>query len=124
MRALTWLTTANSILYLAASISHGSVGISLGGPLTLGFPASSASETIAEGLIGVVLAVAALTLFRGSSMLIAWGAYVFALGGSLLGLSIARGIGGPDLGLHLLMLAGLAGGFVLLVRASGESRST
>lgn len=120
MKALALLTTANALLYLAASLLHTGVTIPLGS-LAIGFPAPSLPASVAEGLIGIVLAVAAATLFLGRSLRFAWGAYIFALAGTLLGLSIilARGVGGPDLWIHFVMLPALAGGFALLAGARG-----
>ena len=125
MNALTLVTAANAFLYLAAATSHAGVTIPLG-TMTLGFPQPSPAAAIAEGLIGVVLAVTAALLLRGSSLRRVWAAYVFALVGTLLGLSIilATRTGGPDLWIHFVMLAGLAGGFALLARSRGRTRST
>jgi positive regulator of sigma E activity len=92
---------------------------------TILFAAPSPPASVAEGLIGVALAVAAVTLVRAPSLRFAWIAYVFALGGTLLGLSIilASRIGGPDLWVHFVMLAGVAAGFALLAGARGPIRS-
>jgi hypothetical protein len=70
--------------------------------------------------------VNALTLFRAGSIRLVWGAYIFALAGTLLGLSIiiATRTGGPDLWIHFFMLAGLAAGFALLAAARGRTRSS
>ena len=118
MGALALVTSANAVLYLGASLLHTGVTIPLG-PLTLGFPAPSQPAAIAEGLIGAVLAVAAVILFTTRSLRLVWAAYIFALLGTLLGLSIivASRVGGPDLWIHFVMLTGLATGFVLLRRA-------
>lgn len=125
MNALTVVTIVNALLYLAASLFHTGVTIPLGS-LVIGFPAPSPPASIAEGLIGVVLFVAAVTLFRAGSIRLAWGAYIFALAGTLLGLSIiiATRTGGPDLWIHFFMLAGLAAGFALLAAARGRTRSS
>jgi hypothetical protein len=118
MSVLALVTAANAVLYLMASLLHTGVTISLG-PLTLGFPAPSQPAAIAEGLIGAVLAIAAVILLTTRSLRLVWAAYTFALLGTLLGLSIivARRVGGPDLWIHFVMLPGLAAGFVLLRRA-------
>jgi hypothetical protein len=52
---------------------------------------------------------------RGGTRL-TWAAYVFALIGTVFGLTVAllRGLQGLDIWIHTVMLAGLAGGFVLL----------
>jgi hypothetical protein len=124
VNALTLVTTVNALLYLVASLLHTGVTIPLGS-LVIGFPAPSQPASIAEGLIGVALSVAAVTLFRAGSIRLVWGAYIFALAGTLLGLSIiiATGTGGPDLWIHFFMLAGLAAGFALLMAARGRIRS-
>jgi hypothetical protein len=66
-----------------------------------------------------VLAAAGVALLsRGRAAWgFAWGAYVAALLGTLFGLAIVllRQLGGPDLGVHAVMLAGLASGFALLI---------
>ena len=120
--ALGLLTAANAVVYLVASLLHLGVKIPLGS-VTLGFPEPSPPATIAEGLIGAGLAAAAVALFaRGNGgRRPVWGAYVFALAGTLLGTTIVllRGLGGPDVWVHGVMLAGLAGGFILLLAARG-----
>ena len=119
MSALTVLTTANALLYLAAALFHSGVtGVTI-------FQASTPAS-VAEGLIGVVLSVAAVTLFRAGSIRLVWGAYIFALALTLVGLSIivATRTGGWDLWIHFFMLAGLAAGFALLAAARGRTRST
>jgi hypothetical protein len=125
MNTLALLTTVNALLYLTASLLHTGVRVPLGS-LVIGFPAPSQPASIAEGLIGVVLSVAAVTLFRAGPYRLVWGAYVFALAGTLLGLSIiiATRTGGPDLWIHFFMLAGLAAGFALLAATRGRTRST
>lgn len=125
MNALSLVTTVNALLYLAASLLHTGVTLPLGS-LVIGFPAPSPPASIAEGLIGVVLLAAAVTLFRAGPFRFVWGAYIFALAGTLLGLSIiiATRTGGPDLWIHFFMLAGLAAGFALLAGARGRTRST
>ena len=117
---LTAVTTANALLYLAAALFHSGV------PLPLTIFERSPAASVAEGLIGVVLAVAAAMLVRAPSTRFTWGAYVFALAGTLLGLSIilATRTGGPDLWIHFFMLAGLGAGFALLLAARGRTRST
>jgi hypothetical protein len=53
-----------------------------------------------------------------------WAAYVFALIGTVFGLTVAliRGLQGSDIWIHIVMLLGLAGGFILLSRATGNHR--
>jgi hypothetical protein len=115
---LRLLTAANAALYIGASILHMGVKVPLGF-VTLGFPAPSQPAAIAEGIIGVVLAAASLALFAGAALGWAWGAYVFALAGTLLGLTILLmlQVGGWDLWIHFVMLAGLGAGFALLFAA-------
>jgi hypothetical protein len=52
-----------------------------------------------------------------------WAAYGLALIGTVFGLSIAllRGLQGPDIWVHFVMLAGVAGGFALLLIARGQA---
>src|SRR5262245_20697897 len=112
------LTVANAELYVIAAVLHLGVTIPLG-PVTLGFPEPIPAATVVEGLLGAGLAVAgAAVLARGrAAWRWAWGAYGFALAGTLFGLTIAllRRLEGPDIWVHFLMLAGLAGGFAVLV---------
>ncbi len=115
--ALRVLTAANAALYFLAAVLH--LGVKLPfGFVTLGFPQPIPQATVAETLIGGVLAVGAL-FARGHAARLGWGAYVFALIGTLFGLTVVllRGLGGPDLAVHFGMLAGLAAGFVLLLTA-------
>ena len=123
--ALTAVTAANALLYLAAALLHTGVTIPFGST-TLGFPQPSPPAAVAEGLIGAVLSAAAAKLLQSPPMRFTWGAYIFALAGTLLGLSIivAARTGGPDLWIHFFMLAGLATGFALLAGARGRTRST
>lgn len=117
------LTVANAAVYLVAAALHLGVKIPLG-PVTLGFPEPSPPATVVEGLIGAALAAAAVTLFvKGrAGRRFTWRAYVFALAGTLFGLTIVllRGLGGPDVWVHGVMLAGLAGAFVVLLAARGS----
>lgn len=126
MSALRFITTANAALYLIASLLHTGVSAEIG-PMRLGFAAPSPPATIAEGLIGLALAAAAVSLFRsvGPSRWV-WAAYVFALAGTLLGTTIIvrTQVGGPDLLVHVFMLAGLAVGYALLASLRGRTRST
>ncbi len=116
-RALGPVTAANAVLYLVAAVLHLGVRLPLGFA-TLGFPQPIPQASVAEGLIGAVLAAAGGTLFfRGYDMRgLVWAAYGFALVGTLFGLTIVslRGLGGPDLAIHFAMLAGLASGLALL----------
>lgn len=116
---LALMTAANAALYLGAAVLHLGVKIPLR-IVTLGFPQPIIPASVAEGLIGGILAVAGCALFlRGNAARrLALGAYLFALAGTLFGLAIVllRGLGGPDLGVHFVMLVGLACGFVLLSR--------
>jgi len=114
---LPLVTVVNAALYLGAALLHLGVRVPLGF-VTLAFPQPILPAAIAEGLIGGVLALAAgALLVRGRAARDwAWRAYAFALLGTLFGLTIVllRQLGGPDLGVHFVMLAGLAAGFALL----------
>lgn len=121
--ALRLVTAASAALYLAAAVLHLGVRV----PLlitTIGFPQPIPEASVAESIIGGVLAIAALALIvRGpASRGLVWGAYVFALLGTLLGLAIVllSGLGGPNLGVHVVMLAGLRAGFSLLLTQRGR----
>ncbi len=115
--ALAPLTAANAALYLGASTLHTGLRLPLGFA-TLGFPQAIPQASVAEGLIGIALAAAAGAALTGgrSARSVAWAAYGFALAGTLLGLTIVllRRLGGPDLGVHFVMLAGLVCGLLLL----------
>jgi hypothetical protein len=118
--ALRLLTVANAALYFLAAILH--LGIRIpAGFVTLAFPEPIPPATVVEALIGagLVTAVAALYLRGRPAWRLVWGAYGFALIGTPFGLTVAllRGLQGPDIWVHFLMLAGLAGGFVLLFGA-------
>ena len=95
------VTIVNALIYFGAAIYHSGVLVAAG---------ALAPASIAEALLGVVLMVA----------LVGWLspriAYAIVLAGTLFGLTIVilRGLLGVDLGIHVLMLAGLAVGFALL----------
>jgi hypothetical protein len=111
------LTMALGALYLGAAILHLGAKIPLGFA-TVGLPNVIPQASVAEGLIGGILAAAGgALLVRGPAARgFAWGAYGFALLGTLFGLTIVllRQLGGPDLWIHFVMLTGLAGGLGLL----------
>jgi hypothetical protein len=115
------LTAANAALYVAAAVLHLGVAVPLGF-VTLAFPEPIPPATVVEALIGAGLAAAAaavpLLARPGAAGRWTWGAYVFALVGTLFGVTVAlvRGLTGPDLWVHFLMLAGLGAGFLLLAR--------
>jgi hypothetical protein len=115
--ALELVTAFDAVVYLLAATLHLGVKVPLGSA-TLGFPQPIPAASVAEGLIGAVLGAAAAALVaRGEPARgWAWRAYAFALVGTLFGLTIVilRQLGGPDLGVHFVMLAGLATGFALL----------
>jgi len=119
--ALKLLTVANAGLYFVAAALHLGVRIPLGF-VTLRFPEPIPGATAVEALIGAGLAAAAVALSgaRGREGRLVRGAYVFALIGTLFGLTIAllRGLRGADIWVHGVMLAGLAGGFALLLGAA------
>jgi hypothetical protein len=120
MTALGLLTVANVAVYVVAAILHLGVEIPVG-PFTLAFPDAIPAATVVEGVIAMGLAWAAVAVFaRGRSALrTIWAAYLVALVGTLFGLTVAlmRGLQGPDIWVHFIMLAGLAGGFALLYGA-------
>jgi hypothetical protein len=122
---LKLLTVVNAALYLVAALLHLGVQIPLGFA-TLGVPEPIPPATVVETLIGAGLATAALAQFVHARRehRLTWAAYVFALVGTLFGLTVAllRGLQGLDIWIHVVMLAGLAGGFVLLSRTTGHHR--
>jgi hypothetical protein len=95
------LTILNALIFFCASAYHSGLLVPAG---------SLASASIAEALLGLVFVA---TLIGLVSSRIAYG-IVFV--GTIFGLSIviARGLLGVDLWIHIVMLAGLAVGFVLL----------
>jgi hypothetical protein len=99
--ALRSLTILNALIYFGAAAYHSGLLVPAG---------ALAPASIAEALLGVVLVTALIGVV---SPRIAYG-IVFA--GTIFGLSIviARGLLGVDLWIHVVMLAGLAVGFVLL----------
>jgi len=116
--ALTLLTMANVALYLVAAALHQGVSIPLRFT-TLRVPEPIPPAVVVEVVIAACLFAAAVASFRGPrSQRLIRAAYVVALIGTTFGLTIAlvRGLRGLDIWIHLLMLAGLAGGFVLLRR--------
>jgi hypothetical protein len=122
---LKLLTVLNAALYLVAALIHLGVRIPLGF-VTLRVPEPIPPATLVETLIGAGLAAAAVAQFVHArrERRLTWAAYVFALVGTVFGLTVAllRGLHGLDIWIHLVMLAGLASGFVLLSRATGQPR--
>ncbi len=120
---LKLLTMANAALYFVAALLHLSVPIPLGF-VTLSVPEPIPPATVVETLIGAALAAAAVAQFTHArrEQRLSWGAYVFALIGTVFGLTVAllRGLQGLHIWIHIAMLAGLAGGLVLLSRATGH----
>ncbi len=96
------VTIVNALIYFGAATYHSGVLVAAG---------ALAPASIAEALLGLVLVVA----------LVGWLspriAYVIVLAGTIFGLTIVvlRGLLGVDLWIHVVMLAGLAVGFVLLL---------
>jgi hypothetical protein len=124
---LKLLTVVNAALYFVAALLHLGVRIPLGF-VTLGVPEPIPPATVVETLIGAGLAAAAMAQFvhaRREHQL-TWTAYVFALVGTVFGLTVAllRGLQGLDIWIHFVMLAGLAGGLVLLSRTTGHPKAT
>jgi hypothetical protein len=118
-KAFALITLATAVLYLGAATLHWGVRIPVG-PMVLAFPAAIRPATIVEAAIGVALAsgaVAVLAQARRAST-IARIAYIFALIGTLFGLTIVllRRLPAPDIWVHVAMLAGLAAGYPLLPR--------
>ncbi len=120
---LKLLTMAYAALYFVAALLHLSVPIPLGF-VTLSVPEPIPPATVVETLIGAALAAAAVAQFTHArrEQRLSWGAYVFALIGTVFGLTVAllRGLQGLHIWIHIAMLAGLAGGLVLLSRATGH----
>jgi hypothetical protein len=120
---LKLLTVVNAALYFVAALLHLGVRIPLGF-VTLGLPEPIPPATVVEALIGAGLAAAAVAQFVHArrERRLTWAAYVFALAGTVFGLTVAllRGLQGLDIWIHFVMLAGLAGGFVLLSRTTGH----
>ncbi len=121
---LRLLTVANAALFFVAAVLHLGVRIPLG-PVTLRVPEPIPPATVVEAVIGAGFAAAAVALFvhgRRERQLTR-AAYVIGLIGTLFGLTVAllRGLRGLDIWIHFVMLAGLAGGFVLLFRVSRSS---
>jgi hypothetical protein len=114
---LKLLTMVNAALYFLAALLHLGVQIPLGF-VTLSVPEPIPPATVVETLIGAGLAAAAVAQFAhaGREPQLTWAAYVFALIGTVFGLTVAllRGLQGLDIGIHVVMLAGLAGGFIIL----------
>ena len=122
---LAIVTVGNVALYIVAAVLHLGVRIPLGFA-TLAVPEPIPPATMVEALIAAGLAAAAVATFRQSRRQprLTRVAYVVALIGTVFGLTIAllRGLRGLDIWIHLVMLAGLAGGFVLLRRQQLEGR--
>jgi hypothetical protein len=110
------VTVANAAVYFVAAAMHWGARIPVG-PVVLAFPAAIKPATVVEGVIGAGLAGAAVAQVLTAAAEISWAAYGLALVGTLFGLTIAlvRGLSGPDIWAHFVMLAGLAAGFALLV---------
>jgi len=96
------VTIVNALIYFRAATYHSGVLVAAG---------ALAPASIAEALLGLVLVVA----------LVGWLspriAYVIVPAGTIFGLTIVvlRGLLGVDLWIHVVMLAGLAVGFALLL---------
>jgi hypothetical protein len=121
---LKLLTVVNAALYFVAALLHLGVRIPLGF-VTLSVPEPIPPATVMEALIGAGLAAAAVAQFVHArrERRLTWAAYVFALVGTVFGLTVALlgGLQGLDIWIHVVMLAGLAGGFVLLSRATSRA---
>jgi hypothetical protein len=122
--ALKLLTVVNAALYFVAALLHLGMRIPLGF-VTLSVPEPIPAATVVETLIGAGLATAAVAQFVHArrERRLTWAAYMFALVGTVFGLTVAllRRLQGLDIWIHVVMLAGLAAGFVLLTRATSLS---
>jgi hypothetical protein len=122
---LAIVTVGNVALYTVAAVLHLGVRIPLGFA-TLAVPEPIPPATVVEALIAAGLSAAAIaTLLQTCRQpRLTRVAYVVALIGTVFGLTIAllRGLRGLDIWIHLVMLAGLAGGFVLLHKQQLEGR--
>jgi Domain of unknown function (DUF1772) len=109
--ALALLSAANAALYFAAAVLHLGVTVPLGFA-TVGFAEPIPPATVVEAAIGAGLAAAAVIAWTNGRAALAWarGAYVFAVVGTLFGLTIVllRRLEGLDVWVHFLMLIGLA----------------
>jgi len=119
------VTVGNVSLYTVAAVLHLGVRIPLGFA-TLAVPEPIPPATVVEALIAAGLAAAAVATFLQAHRQprLTRVAYVVALIGTVFGLTIAllRGLRGLDIWIHLVMLAGLAGGFALLRKQQLEGR--
>ena len=99
--SLRALTIVNALIYFGASAYHSGLLMPAG---------ALAPASIAEALLALVLVAALIGVISP------WIAYGIVLVGTVFGLGIviARGLLGVDLLIHVVMLAGLAAGFVLL----------
>jgi hypothetical protein len=76
---------------------------------------------IAEAILGLVMTAGVVGLIRSPVV-----TYVLMLAGTLFGLTIVTLVGGPftvDFWIHIVMLAGLALGFALILGPRGRTRS-
>lgn len=114
-----------TLRYIVAAVLHLGVRIPLGFA-TLAVPEPIPPATAVGALIAAGLATAAIATVRQAHLQprLTRVAYVVALIGRVFGLTIAllRGLRGLDIWIHLVMLAGLAGGFGLLRRQQREAR--
>lgn len=107
---------ANVALYFVAAALHLGASIPLGFA-TLHVPEPILPAVVVEAVIAAGLLAAAVATLRGQpSQRLIRAAYFVALIGTIFGLTIAlvRGLRGLDIWIHVLMLAGLAGGFLLI----------
>jgi hypothetical protein len=114
---------AGLMLFEAATLAVASALHLAGGVQGRSAPFDPDGAGIAEAIIGVVLAAAAVIMFRSPAHARAVGiaATSFAIAGFLLGLNFtARGGHLPDIAYHVVMLPILAGGLIALLRARTE----
>jgi hypothetical protein len=116
------VTLANAAIYLLAAALHWGARLQLG-PVTLAFPEAIRPATVVEGVIGIALLTGGVAVLGhlGPYAAWIWVVYGIALAGTLFGLAIAlaRHLAGPDIAVHLVMLAGLAIGFGILLIDGG-----
>jgi hypothetical protein len=109
--SLRVLTVLLVLVYFFAAAVHAGLLPAVGGPL--GF------APVVEAALGVVMLATLAGLIRSALT-----GYAIAAAGTLFGFAIvlARGLGGFDLGAHLVMLVGVGIGFAL-IRAQRSTRS-
>ena len=114
---------AGLMLFEAATLAVASAIHLAGGVQGRAAPFNPDRAGIAEAIIGLVLVVGAVVMFRSPARARAAGiaANSFAIAGFLVGLNFTvRGGHLPDITYHLVMLPIIAGGLIALLRARTE----